>query len=290
MLKSISLLGLALNVFESNGKLIYPTQALYSHAVLTLSFSPAFRITYPQKGDLVNVYNGLPTTWSYNSSDSIFLPLLIQFVAASHQEEAPDYTTDELNITLGTYTIQTTFDVADYYLLRFIYGNNAYETRGFDITTSEKPKNASDTLSATSSLVESTASPSVLVHSATESATGTSSLMPSGSGAAAATTEFPKTDEKNDDGLSTGAKVGIGIGCSAAAIIGMLGLLVLYRIKKKNKTIPKPPPRPPSVGQIETELDGSSAARRIFEMDGKQGAANISELPSHPVPSSELPG
>jgi hypothetical protein len=35
---------------------------------------------------------------------------------------------DILNITLGTFTIQTSFSLADYYLLRFIYGNNAYET------------------------------------------------------------------------------------------------------------------------------------------------------------------
>ncbi|KAJ6168097.1 hypothetical protein N7497_000940 [Penicillium chrysogenum] len=267
------LLALALNVFQSN----------------------AFRITYPQKGDLVNVYNGLSTAWSYNSSDSILLPLLIQFVAASHLEEAPDYITDELNITLGTFTIQTSFSLADYYLLRFIYGNNAYETGNFDITMSEHPKNGSDTSSSASFLVGSTPRPSILIPPATESATGTSSLVqgpnsPSGSAAAAATTEIPRTDGNNDDGLNTGAKVGIGIGCSAAAIIGMLSLFILYRIKEKNKTIPERPPSPPSVGLIEIELDGSSATRKIFEMDGKHEAANIPELPTHPFPSSELPG
>jgi hypothetical protein len=260
-----------------------------------LNFSPAFRITYPQKGDLVNVYNGLPTAWSYNSSDSILLPLLIQFVAASHMEEAPEYITDELNITLGTFTIQTSFSLADYYLLRFIYGNNAYETGSFDITTSEQPKNASDTSSSTSPLVESTPRPSVLIPPATESATGASSLTqgtksPSGWEAAAATTEIPKTDENNDDGLNTGAKVGIGIGCSAAAIIGMLSLFILYRIKRKSKTIPERPPSPPSVGPIEIELDGSSATRKIYEMDGKHGVANLPEPPTHAFPSSELPG
>ncbi|KAJ5235463.1 uncharacterized protein N7469_004631 [Penicillium citrinum] len=60
MFKSTFLLVFALNVFQSNG-------------------------------DLVNVYNGLITTWSYNSSDSILHPLMIQFIPVSHMEEAPSY-------------------------------------------------------------------------------------------------------------------------------------------------------------------------------------------------------
>ncbi|KAJ5207364.1 hypothetical protein N7491_002003 [Penicillium cf. griseofulvum] len=213
-------------------------------------------------------------------------------------EEAPDYTTDDLNITSGTYTIETSFPLADIYLLRFIYGNNACETGPSDITISELPKNASDTSSSTS-LVEPTPRPSVLTPlstgSARGSATGTNSLAQeanssSGSEAVATATESPKTNENNDDGLNTVAKVGIGIGCSAAAIIGMLGLFILYRFKKKSKIIPEQSSIPPSDVVIKMELDGSSAARRVFEMHGKHEAANLPELPSHPFVSSELPG
>ncbi|CAG8190575.1 unnamed protein product [Penicillium olsonii] len=282
MLKSMLLFVLGFIVLRSN--------------VLTLNFPSAFRITYPQKGDIVNVYNGLPTAWSYNSSDSILFPLLIQFVAASHMEEAPDYITDELNLTLGTYTIQTTFSLADHYLLRFIYGNNAYETGSFDITMSEVPQNASDdTSSSASHLVRSTPSPSALIPPATESATGTASPVQetnsdSGSRAAAATSEIPKIGENNHDGLQTGAKVGIGLGCSAAAVVVISSLSVLYWNKKKKTTIPEGPPSLPSDDPGKIELDGNSATRKIFEMDGKNKAENILELPPHPFLPSELPG
>jgi hypothetical protein len=84
--------------------------------------------------------------------------------------------------------------------------------------------------------------------------------------------------------------VGIGIGCSAAAILGVVGLFILYRIKNKDKIVPEEPPNPPNVGLMEMELNGSSAARKIFEVDGKNEAANMPELPSHTVPASELPG
>jgi hypothetical protein len=66
-----------------------------------LSFSSALRITYSQTGGFVNVYNGLATTWTYNSSDSRLLPLLIQYVEASHMEEIVKHTDENLNITLG---------------------------------------------------------------------------------------------------------------------------------------------------------------------------------------------
>lgn len=243
----------------------------------------------------MNVYNGLTTTWSYNSSDSVLLPLSIQYVAASHQQESPTYIKEDLNITFGTFTIETTFNLADYYLLRFIYGNTEYETGHFEITTSKQSKNASDTSSSASPLAQSTLVPSIPVLPTTESTTtGPSSLAqrthsPSGSEATAAVTQIPSTKENSNDGLNTGAKVGIGIGCSAAVIIGMVGLFIFHRIKKKSKMDPEEPPSPPSVG-LETELDGSSATRKMFELDGKHGVANLPELPSHPSPPSELPG
>jgi hypothetical protein len=256
--------------------------------------SPAFKINYPQSGDLVNVYNGLNTMWSYNSSDSILLPLTIQFVAASHREESPAYTSEDLNITIGIFTIETTFTLADHYLLRFIYGNNYYETGHFDLTVSELSKNASERLSSASPLAQSTLLPSILVLPATEStATGTSSLAqethsPSDSKATANVTETPIRSENSDDDLNTGAKVGIGIGCSAAVIIGMVGFFILRRIRK-SKIGPEEPPSPPNVG-LEMELDGSSATRKKFERDAKHGAASMPVLRSLPSPSIELHG
>jgi len=40
---------------------------------------------------------------------------------------------------------------------------------------------------------------------------------------------------------------------------------------------------------MEMELEGSSPAQKIFEVDGKHEAANLPELPSHPISSRELP-
>ncbi|OKP09454.1 hypothetical protein PENSUB_5190 [Penicillium subrubescens] len=179
--------------------------------------SNAFQITYPKEGDLVNVYNGLVTTWSYNSSDSTLLPLTIQFVAVSHMIESPTYIQDDLNITLET-------------------------------TLASGP----------------------------------------GAAATAATTHVSTSNENNDDGLSPGAKVGIGIGCAAAAIIGLVGLLLLYRIRKKGKPHPSEAPNLPSVDS--TKLYGSSDTRKIFEADGKYESANMPELPSDHFTRSELPG
>ncbi|KAJ5890444.1 uncharacterized protein N7473_006672 [Penicillium subrubescens] len=221
MFMSTLLFALFLNAFQSN----------------------AFQITYPKEGDLVNVYNGLVTTWSYNSSDSTLLPLTIQFVAVSHMIESPTYIQDDLNITL--------------------------ESTG------------TGTSSLAREFIHSTIVTSPLVPETT---------LASGPGAAAtaATTHVSTSNENNDDGLSPGAKVGIGIGCAAAAIIGLVGLLLLYRIRKKGKPHPSEAPNLPSVDS--TKLYGSSDTRKIFEADGKYESANMPELPSDHFTRSELPG
>ncbi|GFF99456.1 hypothetical protein IFM61392_00839 [Aspergillus lentulus] len=137
----------------------------------------AFQITYPKKGDLVNVYDGLVTTWSYHSSDSILLPLTIYFVAVSHDDESATYIRDDINIALGKWTISTIFPVAEAYYLRFIYANNFWETGNFRITASEQSTNASDTSSSASPNVYSTSCPSSTTLWTTEStATVASSL------------------------------------------------------------------------------------------------------------------
>ncbi|KAF4173461.1 hypothetical protein CNMCM8694_008454 [Aspergillus lentulus] len=134
-------------------------------------------ITYPKKGDLVNVYDGLVTTWSYHSSDSILLPLTIYFVAVSHDDESATYIRDDINIALGKWTISTIFPVAEAYYLRFIYANNFWETGNFRITASEQSTNASDTSSSASPNVYSTSCPSSTTLWTTEStATVASSL------------------------------------------------------------------------------------------------------------------
>jgi hypothetical protein len=242
-----------------------------------LSFLLAFQITYPKKGDLVNVYDGLVTTWSYNSSDSILLPLTIYFVPITHHGESATYIRNDINITLGKYTIFTTFPVAEAYYLRFIYANNFWETGNFRITTSEQSTNASDTSSSASPSLYST-SPTLWITEST--ATVASSLTPG--------TKVSSSDENYDNGLNTGAKVGIGIGCAAAAIIGIVGFLLLYRIKTKGKFTPPEPPTLPSANS--TKLNGSSDAWKVFEADGKHEAANIPELPPDSYTRSELPG
>lgn len=245
----------------------------------------------------MNVYNGLITTWSYNSSDSISHPLMIQFVPVSHMEEAPSYVQKDLNITLGSWTIETQFPVADDYYLRFIYANKDWSSGRFKITMSESPKNASDTSSSASSDRPSTSdrsSMTLLVTESTSTGTGTSSLVPVTTRAlgpvptvTAATTQVSSSSENSDKGLSTGAKAGIGIGCAAAAIIGIVGLWLLYRIKKKRNISPDPQilPDPGS-----TKLGESSTSGGIFEADGKHEAANMAELPSDTYTRGELPG
>lgn len=246
----------------------------------------------------MNVYNGLITTWSYNSSDSILHPLTIQFVPVAHMDESPTYVREDLNITLGSWTINTQFPVADDYYLRFIYANNYWSSGRFKITMSESSKNYSDTSSSASSdhpLTSDRSSTILLVAESTTTGTGTSSLVPVTTRAlgpvptaTAATDQVSSSSENSDKGLSTGAKAGIGIGCAAAAIIGIVSLWLLYRIKKKRSISPGPQilPNPGS-----TKLDESSTSGGIFEADGKHEAANIAELPSDTTfTRGELPG
>jgi hypothetical protein len=210
----------------------------------------------------------------------------------SHNEEFPTYVRDDLNITLDVWTIVTDFPLADSYYLRFIYANNYWETGRFQITTSEQSRNASDTSSypvPTSHRSSTTLWITESTGTRTSSlAPGTTPVMSPGAAATAATTQVSTSNEINDDGLSTGAKVRIGIGCAAAAIIGLVGLLLLYRMKKKGKLHPSDQPCLPSVNS--TNLDGSSDAQKIFEADGKHEAANMPELPSGHYTRSELPG
>jgi hypothetical protein len=263
---------------------------------LTLSFLPAFQITYPKKGDLVNVYNGLPVTWSYNSSDSILFPLTIQFVPISHNDESPTYVRDHLNITLGVWTIHTDFPVADAYDLRLIYANNFWETGSFQVATSEQSKNASDTSSSDSSnhaLTSDSSSTTLLITESTSTgssslAQGTTRALGSGATATTATTRVSSSREDNDNGLSTGPKVGIGIGCAAAAIIGIVGLSLLYRIKKKRNL----PPEQQNLSDFDSKnLNERSNSRGVFEAHGTQEAVNMPELPSDSIYTrGELPG
>lgn len=255
----------------------------------------------------MNVYNGLVATWTYNSSDSVLLPLTIEFVTFMHLEESPTYIQNDLNITMGVWTIVTNFPVADAYDLRFIHANKEWETGSFQITTSEQPKNASDTSSTASSNGPSTShrtgvstestgiGTSTLAQETNRTVTVPSSLAlgatrASGSGAATTATISPvsTSNANHDNSLSNGAKVGIGIGSAAAAIIGIVGLLLLYRIKKKGKF---PPPEPPTLPSVDlTKLNGSSEAGKILEADGKHEAANLPELPADPYTPIELPG
>jgi hypothetical protein len=265
---------------------------------LTFSFLPAFQITYPKKGDLVYVYDGLTTTWSYNSSDLTVFPLMIQFVPIYNMQETPTYVQKDLNITLGEWTIDINFPLAEAYDLRFIYANNDWETGRFQITMTEMSTNASDTSSSGSSDRHSTSGHSSTTLSTTESTgTGTSFLVQGTTRAlgweataTAATAQVSSSSDNYDRGLSTGAKVGIGIGCAVAVIMGIVGLSVLYRIKKKgNFQVPPEPQDSPDFGS-KNPNESDSSQNILFEADGKHEATNMSELPSDTFTRSELPG
>jgi hypothetical protein len=149
----------------------------------------------------VNIYNGLTTTWTYNSSDSILLPLLIQYVEVSHMEEIVKHTDQNLNTTLGSFTIETTFGLAESYLLRFIYGNKEYESGNFNLTLSELPPYANNTQSTTTSPVQPTLlTTSAMLATTTEStSTGANSLthVSNGSSSSEATTTLTPTETPN---------------------------------------------------------------------------------------------
>lgn len=201
---------------------------------------------------------------------------MIQYVEVSHMEESVQHIYMDLNITRGSFTIETTFGLADSYLLRFIYGGNDYESGYFGLTMLEHPTHASNTQSTTTSLVQPTTFTSPSSPEATTTLTATE--IPS----------TPNTNRNNGGGLSRDAKVGIGVGCSVAGIIGAAGFFIFYR-RMKDKPVPDEPPNLQSAGPIAMELEGSSPGQNLFEVDGKHEAANLPELPPHPISSREIP-
>ncbi|KAJ5768130.1 hypothetical protein N7533_000713 [Penicillium manginii] len=212
--------------------------------------------------------------------------------------ESPEHVYDDLNITLGELTIDTQFQLAEGYYLRFIYANNYWETGSFQITMTGMSTNTSDTSSSGSSDRHPTSGHSSTTPSTTESTgTGTSFLVPGTTRAlgseATATADTGRVSSSNDNydrGLSTGAKVGIGIGCAVAVIMGIVGLSVLYRVKKKgNFQVPPEPQDSPDFGSKKPN-ESDSSQNILFEADGKHEATNMSELPSDTFTRSELPG
>lgn len=225
---------------------------------------------------------------------------MIQYVEASHMEELVIHIDHNINITLRSYTIEATFGLAEAYFLRFIYDNNDYESGVFNLTLSLQSPYANNTPSVTTSPVQPTTltNSAILPTTTMSTSTGASSLthVANSSSSEATTTltvtvipNTPKPDRNNGGGLSRDAKVGIGIGCSVAGVIGAVGIFIFYRRTKSNP-VPEEPPNLRNAGPIEIELEGSSPAQKIFEVDGKHEAANLPELPSHPISSRELPG
>ncbi|OJJ99060.1 hypothetical protein ASPACDRAFT_1856646 [Aspergillus aculeatus ATCC 16872] len=171
-----------------------------------------FEVTYPHKGDVVSVYDGLATTWTYNSSDSIKEPMEIAFFQISHLEEGICYTVDGVNITAGTYTLQRSFIMADG------CHQTASESTTFDRVTA--------TISTPTMVVTS------MGESSTMQVTPTSADVVS----IASSTAVAMADPGSKGGLSTGLKAGIGVGCTAAVILGLMGLYLLYRARKKRSS------------------------------------------------------
>lgn len=197
-------------------------------------------------------------------------------------DETVKHTTSNLNITLGSFTIQTAFGLADSYLLRFIYGNKDYESGYFELTLSGQSNNTPST--TTSPNQPTTFTTSAILPTTTEStSTGTSSLThvadsASSSEATIQSQNTPTASQNNGGGLSRETKVGIGIGCSVGGIIGAAGFFIWYR-RMKSKPAPEERPNLPSAGPMEMELEGSSPPQKVFEVDGKHEAANLPELP-----------
>ncbi|RAK78965.1 uncharacterized protein BO72DRAFT_62316 [Aspergillus fijiensis CBS 313.89] len=269
MWRSILLLALALEVFRATG----------------------FEVTYPHKGDVVSIYDGLTTTWTYNSSDSIKEPMEIAFFQISHLEEEISYTVDGVNITAGTYTLRRSFTMADGWYLRYTFGDEMYLSETFQLTLGQ-PSNASEsTTTSTFDRVTTTIStPTMVLTSMDESSTMQVTPTSADVVSTASSTEVAMIDPGSKGGLSMGSKAGIGAGCAAAVILGLMGLYLIYKARKKRSS--ESAEEKPARAQVLaiSELDGASGAPRKYELEGNQGVVKAHELPAQAGISNELPG
>ncbi|PYH86325.1 hypothetical protein BO82DRAFT_428761 [Aspergillus uvarum CBS 121591] len=250
----------------------------------------AFEVTYPHKDDIVSIYDGLTTTWTYNSTDPIKEPMEIAFFQISHLEEGIDYTVDGVNITAGIYTLQKSFTMADGWYLRYTFGDKMYLSGRFQLTLGQPSNASASTTSSTVGGVTITKSTLSMISTSTgDGSTMQTTATSSSAGSVTSNTAGPTTDPGVSGGLSTGSKAGIGVGCAAAVIIGVAGLYLLYRVKKKRGESADETPVSARVAET-SELDGGSGARRKYELEGSQGVVKAHELPAQAEISHELPG
>ncbi|RAH87283.1 hypothetical protein BO86DRAFT_394087 [Aspergillus japonicus CBS 114.51] len=260
--------------------------AIWSSILLLTLTSEIFRVT----DDIVSIYDGLTTTWTYNSTDPIKEPMEIAFFQISHLEEGIDYTVDGKNITAGIYTLQRSFTMADGWYLRYTFGDEMYLSGRFQLTLGQPSNASASSTSPTVGGVTITKSTLNMISTSTgDGSTMQTTAASSSAGSVPSNTAGPTTDPGVSDGLSTGSKAGIGVGCAAAVIIGVAGLYLLYRARKKRGESADETPVSTWVAET-SELDGGSGARRQYELEGSQGVVKAHELPAQAEISHELPG
>lgn len=214
----------------------------------------------------MSIFNGIVTTWSYNSTDDIRKPLSIEFVQSRGAHT--DFATvgDNLNITCGTYRFKTAVYVAEDYGLNFLFDNEVYGVNGLSVSFSP------DT-SSTVSINSATAASS---HTSAVS-TGQAASHTTDQSYGSSTDSAPAQDaasETKGGGLSRDAKIGTGIGVSIATVIIAGCLILFYRLHCRRRV--RESQQEPSPVSTPTE-DGWSDSRP--ELDGKP-VRPVSELPS----------
>ncbi|KAF7585591.1 hypothetical protein BBP40_010498 [Aspergillus hancockii] len=245
-----------------------------------------FAITYPQEGDTVPLWNGgagsrIPMTWSYNSTDDIYIPLSIYFVQAGPHEEVPDKAFENVNITSKAFDIDATFKAAAYFLVRVIHGQDYYESGHFDISLSNRgseTESAGSSVTVTATLITVTTSAPSASSTSSEAESSSSSSVTSKS---AAPSSYIHT---NSSHLDTEQKVGVGVG--VAVFIGLVaGLLFMYRRRRRTQTAVVHGQTDHSIGPAELSVAEAQIQQR-HELDG--------EGEKRPLPvratASEVPG
>ena len=214
----------------------------------------------------MSIFNGIDTTWSYNSTDDIAKPLSIQFLQFEGAHTSIKTVGDNLNITRGAYKIKTAVFVAESYGLNFFFDNEIFGVNDLRASFSSDPGGTLSIISATAVTKYTSTISTVQIASHTIDQT---SGLPTGSAQAQ-----EATSETKRGGLSRGGKIGTGIGISigTAVIVGFL--ILLHRLHRRG--IIREPQQDSVPVSIPTEVGGTDLRP---ELDGKP-VRPVSELPS----------
>jgi hypothetical protein len=224
----------------------------------------------------VSIFNGITTTWSYNSTDDITKPLAIIFYQTLMQHTIEDDVGKNLNITLGTFNFKAPIEVVDVYTLLFRFDNSEYWVDSFNVSTSF----SSTTIASrsASSTPTSAISPHTITmiqmssHTASITSVWNSSSTEAQSSVHA--TGLPH-------GLGKGAVAGVAIGVivAVAALVGCC--IFLYRRVRKRSYLSTQEAAASSLdkgsAKRASEIDGKPVI--VFELPGNHAANSSHELP-----------